>query len=330
MNGSADNILARLGIHRIEAPTAFSTFATNCYFIDGALPTLIDTAVATDEAYDSLVLALSRAGRSIRDIARIVLTHGHADHRALAPRIREESGAEVFCHRLEAGKVIHTTPEEKASSRSRSADFFRSMGVPDELLGRLAGGSQSPAVRPRLERASFLDDGDEVALDNMRLRVLHTPGHSCGSVCLYDVENRLIFTGDTLLPTPRITPLIEVDILDEQPDYNPLKFHIRSLRRLLEVGASLVLPGHGAAFDEYGAIVNELFERHRKRQLHILRSLRRGRRTLYQICRSVFPLISSDDLYLALSEVAGNVGILIEEERVVGQREDEMVYYESV
>ncbi|UCD57736.1 MAG: MBL fold metallo-hydrolase, partial [Candidatus Hydrogenedentota bacterium] len=173
MNGATEKVLARLGIYRIELPNPFSTDKINCYFIEGSSPTLIDTAIATDEAYDSLSRALSRIGRSVGDIGRIILTHGHADHRALAPRIRDASAAEVFCHPLEADKVTQASAERKALSRGKTADFFRSMGVPEVVLPTLVKGPQSPFVKPRLDCASFLREGDQIRIDDLSLRTLH-------------------------------------------------------------------------------------------------------------------------------------------------------------
>ncbi|MBI5118050.1 MBL fold metallo-hydrolase [Candidatus Poribacteria bacterium] len=326
MSAFTESHLARLGIYRIETPNPFSDVKTNCYFIEGDAPTLIDTGLATNEAYELISRELLRRGRRIRDVKRIILTHGHADHRALAPRIREESGAPVFCHRSEAGKVTQTSPEQKAIRDGRSARFFQSIGAPPELLQKLVHGPQNPSIKPRLDCVSFADDGDVIRFDDFTLCVLHTPGHSCGSICLYDAENKLLVTGDTLLPDPRITALLEFDIFEDNPGYRGLKLHMDALDRLLSLACHLVLPGHGAPFEGYHAIADKVFERHRKRQRHILRALRNGPRTPYQICRSVFLFSSPDDLFLALSETIGNIDILEEEGKLVRRKEDGLVY----
>jgi glyoxylase-like metal-dependent hydrolase (beta-lactamase superfamily II) len=329
MNASAEKLLARLGIHRIETHNPLSNIDTNCYFLDGAAPTLIDTGVAANEGYDAIAFTLAQVGRSVRDIRRIILTHGHADHRALAPRIQKQSGAEVFCHKLESDKITQAPPEKSERRRNGSLDFFRSLGVPEESLPSLVDGPQSALVRPRVDCVTLLNDGDVVELGTIKLRVLHTPGHSCGSLCFHDDEHGLLFAGDTILPTAHITALIEVDMLKENPAYNPLKLHIESLNRLVELGSTTVLPGHGEPFSEYENIVKELLERHRKRQSHILRALRHGPKTLYQICRSVFLFASPDDLYLALSELHGNIKILAEEKRLSTFEQGHLTYYEK-
>jgi len=329
MSGSEEQILSQRNILRIETPNPYSSSTTNCYFIDGDMPTLIDTGLATQKAYDAISTALSRSGRRIRDIRRIILTHGHADHRALARRLCEESGAEIFCHRREAGKTIGGPERDADSQRNWKHDFFRSMGVPEGELPRLVEAPANPSVAPRPDSASFLDDGDEISLDAFKLKVLHTPGHSCGSICLHDDEAGILFTGDTVLSGSHVAALLEVEMIRADSTYNGLKLHRESLRRLAGLGASWALPGHGPVFGECGPIVEALLNRHRKRQRHILRSLRNGRRTLYHICRSTFPFMTPNDLFLALSEVVGNLGILIDEEKVAEAQDEKLVYYEK-
>jgi glyoxylase-like metal-dependent hydrolase (beta-lactamase superfamily II) len=158
------------------------------------------------------------------------------------------------------------------------------------------------------------------------LRILHTPGHSCGSICLHEENSGALISGDTILSGSHVTAMLEVDIVRADPEYNSLKLHMESLRRLVDLGASCVLPGHGEILSEYSGVVDDLLERHTKRRRHILRSLRNGPRTLYEICRSTFLFTSVDELFLSLSEVSGNIGILIDEGKV-GRTLDSGVYY---
>lgn len=328
MSKPTERLLSELGIHCIATPNPYSELSPNSYFVDGDSPTLIDTGLATRKAYEALASALSQLGRQISDIERIILTHGHTDHRALAPRIGEESGAEVFFHSLEAGKALKGW-ERDEDRRQSWTEIFRTMGVPEEELPGLVIGPVTPLIDPDTVSTSFIDEGDEIAFDNFKLSVLHTPGHSCGSICLYDKESGILFSGDTILSGSHVTALLEMGMIREDPNYNGLKLHMESLRRLTGLDASCVLPGHGEVLSEYTSIVDDLLERHSKRRRHILRSLRNGRRSLYRICKSTFLFTSPDDLYLALSEVMGNIGILIDEGGVVKTRDGDIAYYEK-
>lgn len=99
----------------------------------------------------------------------IVLTHGHFDHIGGVKKLRDRYGAKVMIHTLEAGML--TSPKENLS---RMFGFECIQGPPDELLS----------------------DGQTVRSGKTELKVLHTPGHSPGSVCL--IGNGAAFTGDTL------------------------------------------------------------------------------------------------------------------------------------
>ena len=103
-----------------------------------------------------------------RGVKYILLTHGHFDHIASVPALREKTGAKVLIHPLDA-------PMTEDSDRNLSA----------HALGR----ALPPFTADRL-----IEDGE--ILDFGGLKVLHTPGHTPGSVCF--VGDNFIISGDTL------------------------------------------------------------------------------------------------------------------------------------
>jgi hydroxyacylglutathione hydrolase len=99
----------------------------------------------------------------------ILLTHGHLDHVIGCQRIRERIGCKVGIHRLD---------EEMFVNSSRQ-------GV---VLGYPASDQDSPDF--------YLEDGDELELAGFNIKILHTPGHTPGSVCLHTGD--ILFSGDLL------------------------------------------------------------------------------------------------------------------------------------
>lgn len=91
-------------------------------------------------------------------------------------------------------------------------------------------GLKSPLV-------SAVEDGDEINLGNAKLRVLHTPGHTAGSLCLYEKESKTLFSGDTVFPNGAFG---RTDL----PTGNEREL-VRSLRRLSRMEVSFLLAGHG-------------------------------------------------------------------------------------
>lgn len=95
-----------------------------------------------------------------RRVVAIVLTHGHDDHVRVAPELARQTGAPLLLHPA------------------------------DEVLWQL--------VHPGEPMPAPLRDGQEITVAGATLRVLHTPGHSPGAVCLYVPALDCVFTGDTL------------------------------------------------------------------------------------------------------------------------------------
>jgi glyoxylase-like metal-dependent hydrolase (beta-lactamase superfamily II) len=135
--------------------------------------TLIDTGLRGSSRL--LERYLARHGRSISEIDRIICTHGHPDH---AGGIRELASrdVEVLMHPADLdGIQVDVRGLLKRPSRGR---FFASM-------------------TPVPEAASPLVDGDVLPVAG-GLEVIHTPGHTPGSICLYARRDRLLFVGDVL------------------------------------------------------------------------------------------------------------------------------------
>lgn len=143
-------------------------FAVNCYLVvsEAGNAALIDAPEGADRI-------LAEAEKNGVKIKKILLTHGHCDHIESLAEIAAKTGAEVFIHELDAGKLT--------DSYTNLSDFF-------------AQYLEKPAEP--YSGAVCLSDGDKVQLDELTFTVLHTPGHTSGSVC-YIVRD-VMFSGDTL------------------------------------------------------------------------------------------------------------------------------------
>ena len=101
----------------------------------------------------------------------IIDTHGHFDHIGANYAIKEATGAPLMIHPDDVF-MLEQLPELAAQWGFRSLPS----PAPDRLL----------------------NDGETIEIGNLSLQVIHTPGHSPGSVCLYNAENKALFSGDTL------------------------------------------------------------------------------------------------------------------------------------
>jgi glyoxylase-like metal-dependent hydrolase (beta-lactamase superfamily II) len=171
---------------QIRAPTgtAIERFVY-VYLIYGQTICLIDTGVAGSE--HAIFEYLRSMGRTPEEITTLVLTHAHPDHIGAARAIKEISGCTVAAHRADQPWI------EKIEQQ------FRDRPIPN--FQALVGGSVA------VDRA--LEEGNVLELEeDLRLDVLHTPGHSRGSISLWLARDRALFSGDAV-PLPGEVPIYE-------------------------------------------------------------------------------------------------------------------------
>ena len=144
-------------------------FETNCYVVraDGEAT----DCLVIDSGLDSTELLDFLEREQITPVA-LILTHGHADHIVGVPALRQRY------------------PEIRVYIHRQDADL---LGNPEANLSILSG------LRFQTDPADvLLADGETVSEAGITLKVLHTPGHTPGGICLYEESQAVVFAGDTL------------------------------------------------------------------------------------------------------------------------------------
>lgn len=164
-------------------------------------------AIAIDTAIPSLPWIREELEARDWTLKLIVTTHGHWDHTGDNAAVAEHTGAQIAAHPLDWHRLTDPDP----------------LWAPFDI----------PPCVPAVELA----EGGEVRFGSVRLRVMHTPGHTEGSVCLLSDDEVLLFSGDTLFAGGwgRVDlPGGDAQLMAE------------SLGRLTALpDATTVLPGHG-------------------------------------------------------------------------------------
>lgn len=307
-------------VHRIEIPTPFPVGPVNAYLLDGDPLTLVDAGPKGPASQDSIVSALAAAGHGIADLRRIVITHGHTDHFGHAESLRQQSGADVFAHETERPKL--------AGDRwvaDHLVKFFREAGMPESFFAAFTQMVNAyRAFFDPLSTFSPLADGDTLTLGNERLRVLHTPGHSQGHLCLYH-DDGILIAGDLLLEEVSPNPIVEFS-----PDgrrQTTLPHYLHSLRRVLLLNCDLAYPGHGDPITNPSSRIRELIAHHEQRKEEIATRLGKAPKSLVDLTQDLYQGLDDLNLMLALSEVIGHLDLLAEEKRVASSTKRGVLMY---
>ena len=283
----------------------------NLYVIAGDPLTLIDTGIGTSEALVALETGLKSHGLSTEAIAQVVLTHKHADHIGLAREIHDRSGARVFVHEDDWDGVTNLDArhvEFVPLVRRRLRDFNTPEADIENLTRFLGHGKRFARQTP----AEKLRDGQTFTISGRELEVIHTPGHTQGSISLR--YGRHLFSGDHVLPT--ITPNIGAGELRRS---GMMRRFLNSLDRVAPLQADdlVVLPGHGQPFSNLAERCAELKAHHGQREQAILEIVRSGEpKTVYEIARALWPKLPGYHLVLGTAEVNAHLEKAVEDELV--------------
>jgi glyoxylase-like metal-dependent hydrolase (beta-lactamase superfamily II) len=269
------HVVDMTNILRIQVPIPYPVKWVNCYYFPGSVPTLIDTGVNTDEALKTISSAIEAQGGKLSDLRRVIATHGHMDHVGLAGTLAEISGADVFVHQWDTVQWAVGPGQEYIEKRQDFRAFFVEAGVPTEMIDSLIDlvVTRYKRMCSPLAAETKLEDGAVFEFDDFDLRVIHTPGHSPGSVCLFNQQDRSLYTGDTLLPELISNPSVERAGTIE---HKALVSHQESLERINSLGVITVYPGHGTPFKDLEARVQKIQDSHGKRSKQVLRILQQS------------------------------------------------------
>lgn len=324
------------GIYQLKVPIPNNPLeATNVYLLKGdKFATLIDTGWDSETAFNSLNRQLAEIGVGFQDISQIIITHAHFDHYGLAGKIKQLSNAKIYMHQLDQ-EIFRTRYAVSEEFLHRAGQWFRINGVPAAMLEALhmpiRGFREAVPAQP-----DILLNGDETLASGIfNLKVIWTPGHSPGHICLYEPVQKILFSGDHVLPV--ITPNIS---LSAYSDGNPLGDYLKSLFTVKNLAAALVLPAHENVFSNLSERVDEILHHHKMRSAEILKVLNHNEMTAYQISNLVTWMpeqagVNFIDLMpiaklAAVSETLAHLKAMSIDKKVISINHDSIVYYKNI
>jgi glyoxylase-like metal-dependent hydrolase (beta-lactamase superfamily II) len=218
------------GLHRIG-----SDIVNSYLIVDGDDVTVVDAGLP---AYWKLLNAeLASIDKTLDNVRALVLTHGDTDHIGFAARLQKEKGIAAY---------VHIADVDRARLKVKKPTSGWGPVKARPLAGFLWYSARHGGLRiPPVERLQTMADGDVLDVPGAP-RIIHTPGHTPGSVTVVVPALDAAFLGDAMTTRNVLTGVTgpKSAPFTLQPDEA-----ITSLDRLEQVDATWVLPGHGPAWD---------------------------------------------------------------------------------
>lgn len=301
------------GVHCITLPLPWELQDVNVHLVrlaDGYM--LVDSGIGTEACFSALEAALQGSSIEWPQIKSLCLTHMHPDHVGLAARILEISGAKLLMHRAEAAYLAEVANGGKHAPWLGRA--FTSAGTPEDLQTSV---HKSFANLRRnfteLRPDWVLEGGETIETADGPLRVVWTPGHSPGHICLYSASQRYLISGDHILEdiTPNISWI---------PDRDTLGEYLASLEMLVPYDIGAVLPSHGRAFEGHARWIRATQAHHEERCELILSLTRPSPRTAHHLVDSMWDKkLSPFHYHFAVLEVLAHLEHMLRNRRIAGQ-----------
>jgi glyoxylase-like metal-dependent hydrolase (beta-lactamase superfamily II) len=272
------------GIYQIQIPLANDRMTrlsyVNSYLIRGNNGwLLIDPGWYSPLTLQTLENALKKLALTITDIGTVIITHCHPDHFGMAGRIKHLSPkTQLVMHGWEAD-LITSRYVKFTEPQVRMAGLLAMHGVPAKLLNSLGQASMEALEFVVVSLPDHvLYGGEQIRTGIFDLEVIWTPGHSPGHICLYEPKNKMLFSGDHILPS--ISPNVSYHILSGD---NPLGDYIFALSKLCSLQVSQVHPGHEDSFNDLQGRVQMIIDHHNQREKEIADILNQKSLNSYEI-----------------------------------------------
>ena len=194
-----------------------TTKGVNIILIAEEKLTIVDTGIPGSSS--KIINFIHSLGRSAEEIA-LIITHNHLDHIGGLAKLRKFTTAKVAIHKAD----INNIPYPGVMSRLLRIPLFSGL---------------RPLLYIKPGEVDIQLEGDEVLSPLGGLRVIHTPGHTPGSISLFSPQNKLLIVGDALnnrRRSPRLPPkLVSTDLTQA----------IDSVRRIAQLDFDILCFGHG-------------------------------------------------------------------------------------
>ncbi len=305
---SIEKISNEIYLVKVELPNNALKYLNSYLIISENKKVLVDTGMNSNQSLKSLNDALLNMKLSINDIESVIITHLHIDHVGLIKKLREiNKNLKIFIHAKEKDTIKKMIKDFENENMLK--EYHKNLGFPNNTLKALLYWKKDlDSYLEIIKNSETLNEEEYINIGNLSFKVLWTPGHTPGHICLYLEKNNILLSGDHILPT--ITPNLSFFI-----EGDPLLDYLNSLRKIEQLNPSLILPGHEHIFNNVNKRIVEIRKHHEERLREILRILENKELNAYQIASNIewklgsmtWDSIDYFQKYLAISETLSHL-----------------------
>ncbi|MEM4769193.1 MAG: MBL fold metallo-hydrolase [Saccharolobus sp.] len=286
----------------------------NAYLVkEGNESVLIDTGLPTQE------LVLTEYLRKYGNPDYVIITHYHPDHIGL---VRLFKNSKILIHEKEIEYLNYILGNEYEREMK---NYLTLNGFPESVVERMF--KNVGRFRELIKDVSFneVTEGDIVRVGSSEMRILWTPGHTIGHICI-DYNNDILFCGDHILPN--VTPNVSLLRIDD----DPLRAYLESLDKIEKINAK-IYPAHGEPIENVKKRIEEIKQHHMRRLEEILKIIEsKGKANGFEIATSISWYKRWDDLspfdkQLAIGETLAHIKYLLNRNAIEEINVNNSIYY---
>lgn len=275
-------------IHSIFLPTKTIPPAkgTNAYFLGKGNLILVDPGDPNPQSIEKILNEMKSL--EAQKITDIIITHAHPDH---------YEGVDALFELTGAGVMAHESAVQKLSTKLTKARI-----------------------------TSLLRDNQEIELNGLKIKVIHSPGHSPESICLYLGEDKALISGDTIVGFGTVVI---------SPPEGDMAQYLSSLQRLLNYDIDIIYPGHGPIVEKGREKIEEYIQHRLLREYQVLKELEGGRKSVKELVKDIYleldMMVHGHDLHeRAERSILAHLIKLESEERVAKEQVNSETFYNLV
>ncbi len=285
--------------------------------------------------------SLKKLNISSKQIQYCFISHSHLDHIGLIGKLkRKNPHIKILMHDITHQNLKwENDPENSEKLEKETEKTIKKMGQYGITKKQRDIITQYFLKWPRLKRyyepdVILLDD-DEIKIHDTKFRVIWTPGHSMGHICLFDTKKKYLFSGDHILS--RITPhiglfIVNKNIKEKYQQYNfnnILELYLKSLERIRNLNPKIIFPAHQEIIRDPLKRIRAI-QAHHKQRLHEIKSLIKSNpMSPYEISKIHFGDLDEINSFLALSEVLAHLRFLQDKGEVKTETHNKVIRFYS-